>query len=109
MEVNKMSVFTVNNTNFAEIVLKSEKPVLLDFWASWCLPCRMMMPVVEKLAKTHPEITVCKVNIDEAPELAQQFQVTVIPTFVLFKNGRLVDSSMGLKSKKTLERMIQQK
>jgi thioredoxin 1 len=102
-----MSVSIVNNTNFAEIVLKSEKLVLVDFWAPWCLPCRMMMPAVEKLAKTHPEITVCKVNIDEAPELAQQFQVTVIPTFLLFKNGQLIDSSTGLKSRKTLEKMIQ--
>ena len=75
-----MAVTVLNKDNFKNEVLKADKPVLVDFWATWCGPCRMMAPVVEKIAEEHPEIKVCKVDIDENPELAQMFNVMSIPT-----------------------------
>ena len=73
--------------NFEQEVLKADKPVLVDFWAEWCGPCQMMLPVIEELAKEQTEIKVCKVNVDEQMELARQYRVMSIPTFLVFKNG----------------------
>lgn len=101
-----MSVVSIHQGNFEQAVLKSSSPVLVDFWASWCAPCRMLSPVVEQLAAEHPEITVGKVNVDEEPELARQFQIMGIPALLLFKNGRPVASSVGVKPKAALEAML---
>lgn len=101
-----MSMMELNNSNFEEKVKNADSPVLVDFWAAWCGPCTMLSPIVEQLAEEHPEIAFGKVNVDEAPELAQQFQVSAIPTLVLFKDGKAVGTSVGVKSKDDLEEFI---
>lgn len=101
-----MSVVSINGGNFEQTVLKSSSPVLVDFWASWCGPCKMLSPVVEQLAVEHPEITVGKINVDENPELARRFQIMGIPALLLFKNGAPVASSVGVKPKAALEAML---
>ena len=101
-----MSVFNIDPANFEEKVTNADSPVLVDFWASWCGPCTMLSPIVEQLAAEHPEIAVGKVNVDDAPELAQRFQISAIPTLVLFKDGKAVDMSVGVKSKDDLEAFI---
>lgn len=101
-----MSMMNLNNANFEEKVTQSDSPVLVDFWAAWCGPCTILSPIVEQLAEEHPEISFGKVNVDEAPELAQRFQVSAIPTLVLFKDGKAVDMSVGVKSKDDLEEFI---
>ena len=101
-----MSMMNPNNANCKEKVTQSDAPVLVDFWAAWCGPCTMLSPIVEQLAEEHPEISFGKVNVDEAPELAQRFQVSAIPTLVLFKDGKAVDVSVGVKSKDDLEEFI---
>jgi len=103
----KMSVISVNNSNFKEEVINSSKPVLVDLWATWCGPCRMLSPVVEDVASSHPEIKVCKINVDEEPELAQAFKVSAIPMLALIKDGKLVNSSVGYKPKTQIEAMFQ--
>ena len=90
-----MSVVTITKANFSSEVLKSDKPVLMDFWAPWCGPCRMVGPVVEEIAAERNDIKVCKVNVDEQPELAGQFGVMSIPTLVVVKDGKIVRQSVG--------------
>ena len=94
-----MSVITITKENFAAEVLNSDKPVLLDFWASWCGPCRMLSPIVDQVADERPDVQVGKVNVDEQPELAGQFGVMSIPTLLVFKNGKLVNQSVGSRPK----------
>ncbi len=101
-----MAITTINQENFETNVTQSSAPVLLDFWADWCGPCKMLSPVVEELAQEHPEISFGKVNVDEAPELAQRYQISAIPTLLLFKDGKPVDMSVGVKSKAALEDML---
>ena len=101
-----MTELNITKNNFEAEVMNSDRPVLIDFWAPWCGPCRMLSPIVEQLAEEHPEISFGKINVDEAPELAQQFQVSAIPTLVLFKDGKAVDVSVGVKSKDDLEDFI---
>ena len=96
----------VNKNNFVREVLQSSKPVLVDFWASWCGPCRMLAPTLDEIAAEHPEITLAKVNVDEEQELAVQFQVMSIPTLILFKGGKPVATSIGFRPKETLEAML---
>lgn len=98
-EVNEMSVVTITKENFASEVLQSSKPVLLDFWATWCGPCRMLSPIVDQVAEERPDIKVGKVNVDEQPELAGQFGVMSIPTLLVFKDGKLVNQSVGSRPK----------
>lgn len=100
-----MSVVNLNEKNFEEEVLKSDKTILIDFWASWCGPCRAMMPVVAEIAK-EGKIKVCKVNVDEEPELASKFGVMSIPTFVAFKNGQMVGSTIGVQSKEEILKLF---
>ena len=97
---------TVNKMNFEKEVLQSTKPVLVDFWASWCGPCRMLSPILDEIAAEHPEITLAKVNVDEEQELAMQFQIMSIPSLILFKNGKPVATSVGLRPKDMIETML---
>lgn len=101
-----MSVITINKNNFQEEVLKSEKPVLLDFWASWCGPCRMVGPIIEEIAEERIDIKVGKVNVDEQQELASQFQVMSIPTLVVIKDGKIVKQSTGARPKQQILEML---
>ena len=94
-----MSVIHINKSNFQNEVLNSEKPVLLDFWAPWCGPCRMVSPVVDEIASERGDIKVGKVNVDEQPDLAAQFGVMSIPTLLVFQNGRLVNQAVGARPK----------
>lgn len=101
-----MSVIHVNQNNFREEVIKSDRPVLLDFWAPWCGPCRMVSPLMEEIARERPDIKVVKVNIDEEQELAGQFQVMSIPTLMVIKNGRIANRTVGARPKEQLLAML---
>ena len=94
-----MSVVNITKDNFREEVVNCERPVLLDFWASWCGPCRMVSPIVDEIAAERGDIKVGKVNVDEQPELAGQFNVMSIPTLVVMKNGRVVSQALGARPK----------
>ena len=94
-----MAVITITKENFAQEVLQSTKPVLLDFWASWCDPCRMLSPVVDEVAEERTDVKVGKVNVDEQPELAGQFGVMSIPTLLVFEQGKLVRQAVGARPK----------
>ena len=94
-----MAVVTITKENFEQEVLQSAKPVLLDFWASWCGPCRMLSPVVDEVAEERTDVKVGKVNVDEQPELAGQFGVMSIPTLLVFEQGKLVRQAVGARSK----------
>ena len=101
-----MSVITVNSSSFSQEVLNSDKPVLVDFFATWCGPCKMLSPIVDQLADEHPEIKVCKLDVDQSQDLAQQYQVMSIPTLILFKNGQAANKVVGLQTKANLEAFI---
>lgn len=102
-----MSVTNLNEKNFEEEVLNSEKPVLIDFWASWCGPCRMMLPVIDQIAEEmQDEVKVCKINIDEEKKLAEKYNVMSIPTFVVIKDGNEVGRSVGVQDKAEIINMI---
>ncbi len=101
-----MAAIKITKENFVNEVLNSDKPVLLDFWASWCGPCRMVSPIVDEIAQEHPEIKVGKVNVDEESELASEFKVMSIPSLFVIKGGEIVNSSVGAKTKKQILEMI---
>ena len=94
-----MSVIHINKSNFQNEVLNSEKPILLDFWAPWCGPCRMVSPIVDEIAEERQDILVGKVNVDEEMELAAQFRVMSIPTLVVLRNGQVVNRVVGARPK----------
>ena len=101
-----MSVINVNKNNFDQEILNSDKPVLLDFWASWCGPCRMVSPIVDEIAAERSDIKVGKINVDEQPELAAQFGVMSIPTLVVMKNGKVVNQATGARPKAQILAML---
>ena len=101
-----MSVIHINKNNFQNEVLNSEKPVLLDFWAPWCGPCRMVSPIVDEIAAERNDIKVGKVNVDEQPELAGQFGVMSIPTLVVIKGGKVVNQMVGARPKSQILAML---
>ncbi|HIV61967.1 MAG TPA: thioredoxin [Candidatus Butyricicoccus avistercoris] len=101
-----MSVITVTKENFQSEVLESDKTVLIDFWAEWCGPCRMLSPVVDEIANEKPDVKVCKVNVDNEPELATQFGVMSIPTLVVIKDGKVQSQSVGVQPKNNILAMV---
>ena len=102
-----MSVLTITKSNFNQEVLQSDKTVLIDFWAPWCGPCKMVGPIIEEIAKEITATTIVgKINVDEQPDLAAKYGVMSIPTLMVFKNGQVATSSVGLKSKQEILRML---
>ena len=102
-----MKELTLTKDNFKESVLEADKPVLVDFWAAWCGPCRMQAPVLEEIAEEREDIIIGKVNVDEQPELAGAFHVNSIPTLILFKGGKAVKSAIGYQAKDKLALMLE--
>lgn len=101
-----MSVVTVTKDNFELEVLNSEKPVLLDFWAGWCGPCKMLSPIIDQIAQEQSGFKVGKVNVDDQPELASSFRVMSIPTLAVVKDGKVVNTSVGVKPKTAILEMV---
>ena len=101
-----MAAIVITKENFDSEVLKAEGTVLVDFWATWCGPCRMLSPIVDEVASEHPDVKVGKINVDEQPELAQQFGIISIPTLLVFKNGEQVQESVGLIPKEKVEALL---
>jgi len=101
-----MAVLVISKDNFEQEVLKSDKVVLIDFWASWCGPCKMFAPIIDKVAEERPDVKVCKVNVDEEPELSKKFGIVSIPTLVVIKNGEVVAQESGVMPKQHILNMI---
>lgn len=101
-----MAVIKVNAENFETEVMQSDKPVLIDFWAEWCGPCKMLSPVVDEIGEEVEDVKICKVNVDEESDLAAKFKVMSIPTLVLMESGKIKETSMGVKSKTAILKMI---
>ena len=101
-----MAAININKNNFQDEVMNSDKKVLLDFWAPWCGPCRMVVPLVEDIAVERPDIKVGKINVDENPELASRFGIMSIPTLLVMENGQIVNKAMGARPKKAILEML---
>ena len=102
-----MSVVNITGGNFDELVLKSEKKVLLDFWAPWCGPCRMIAPAVEEIAEEYDSITVGKINVDEEMALATKFGITSIPTLIVMEKGQVVNTALGFRPKESILKLLE--
>lgn len=102
-----MDIVNITNTNFRNEVLESDKTVLVDFWAPWCGPCRMVSPIVDEIAAENPSVKVCKVNIDEQPQLASQYGVMSIPTLLVFHDGNVIDKAVGARNKAFILQMLE--
>ena len=101
-----MTAININKNNFQSEVMNSDKPVLLDFWAPWCAPCRMVVPIIEEIAGERPDIRVGKINVDEQPELTSKFGIMSIPTLVVMKNGKIVQQVSGVRPKNAILEML---
>lgn len=101
-----MRIINLTKDSYHNEVMETEKVVVIDFWATWCGPCKMMAPVVEEVAKDYPDVKVCKVNVDEEPELSNAFKIVSIPTIVVIKNGEIIDSVVGYRPKEDIEKII---
>ena len=101
-----MSVLHLTKENFEQEVLQAKEPVLVDFWASWCGPCQMVLPIIEELAEEVTDVKICKVNVDEQMKIAKEYRVMSIPTLILFKDGKIAKQELGAKTKEELLEMI---
>lgn len=101
-----MDIVKVTKNNFDKEVLQSDKPVIIDFWAAWCGPCRMVSPIMEEIARENDDVKVCKVNVDEEQELAAQFNIMSIPTMMVFKDGKKVNTSVGARPKEDILKLV---
>lgn len=101
-----MSIINLTKDSYHNEVMETEKVVVIDFWATWCGPCKMMAPVVEEVAKDYPDVKVCKVNVDEESELSNAFKIVSIPTIAVIKNGEIIDSVVGYRPKEDIEKII---
>jgi thioredoxin 1 len=102
-----MSVLQITKNNFQTEVLESDKPVLLDFWATWCMPCRMLSPTIDQIAEENPHIKVGKVNVDEEPELAARFKIMSIPALIVMKDGEIAGQSVGVRPKEQILALVE--
>lgn len=100
------NIYKITKSNFHNEVLEEKKPVLIDFWAGWCGPCRMLSPIVDEVAAEKKDVKVCKINIDEEPELAREFGVMSIPTLVYMKEGKIINHAVGVRPKSAIEEMM---
>ncbi len=101
-----MSVLNIKNENFESVVLDSSRPVLVDFWASWCGPCKMLAPVIDEFAEDHPEFKIGKVNVDDENDLTRKFRIRSVPTLIVFKDGVEVNRAVGVLSEDELEELL---
>lgn len=101
-----MSVLNIKNENFESVVLDSNKPVLVDFWASWCGPCKMLSPVIDEFAEDHPEFKIGKVNVDDESALTRKFRIRSVPTLIVFKEGKEVNRASGVLSEEEIEELL---
>lgn len=101
-----MSEITLTAKNFEQQVIRSDRTVLVDFWADWCAPCAMLSPIISEIAEETPSITVGKVNIDEQSALAEQYGISSIPTLLVFRNGEIINRSVGLQAKGNIQQML---
>ena len=101
-----MAVLHINKENFDNEVLRSDKTVLVDFWATWCGPCKMLAPILDEVANERPDIKVCKIDVDEQPELASQYGIMSIPTLMVVKDGKIVSQSTGARPKAQILNML---
>lgn len=102
-----MSVQHITAEKFEQEVIRSKEPVLLDFWATWCAPCRMLAPILEEVAGERPDVKVCKVNIDEAPELAQRYRIVSIPTMLVIRDGQVEGKLVGYRPKEDILELLE--
>lgn len=99
-------MLNITSENFEQEVLNSDKRVIVDFWATWCGPCKMIAPILDELAKEHPEVTFAKLNVDEQVELCMKYKVMSIPTLIIFEDGEAIDKVVGYRTKEELEQLL---
>ena len=101
-----MSIINITNQNYQKEIMESDQTILLDFWAEWCGPCKIITPVIDEIANENPNLKVCKINVDEQPELANRFHVMSIPSLFVMKEGQIINQSVGAKTKEEILKML---